>query len=114
MKNKNEKKLTIVNLTSHDIHETISGEVFPRNKEKIIARAIINTNLVGRANDAPIVKSTIEKIVGLPKPKKDTLYIVSSLVLNGVKDRDDCISPGPIIYDEKGNKIGCEGFRTAN
>lgn len=49
------------------------------------------------------------RIVGLPEPKENTLYIVSSAIRMR-NDRKDLISPTNFVYNFKGEIIGCRNF----
>ena len=51
----------------------------------------------------PIMKRTFGKVTGLPCPKKGTIYLVSSIVLAAVPERNDVFAPdtGPTAERKK-------------
>ena len=49
-------------------------------------------------------------IEGLPDPFPNRIYIVSSRVMLAVK-RQDVVSPGELIKDEKNDVTVCQGFQ---
>lgn len=102
--------MKFVNLTNHIIHEaTTNTIIYPSGK---IARIKTLTHTHAQYAGIPIYKSNLGVIQGLPKPKKDTVYIVSSLALNTVpKNRKDVVAPGNVIRDNKGNPVSCIGFK---
>lgn len=107
----------LINLTPHEIKIVDEkGDVKliipPSGK---VARVKTRQEVVGRIDDIPVVKTVLEGIEGLPEPKEGHIYIVSSLVAQNVKDRDDVIapdtSPQGVMRDEKGNIIGVKRFQ---
>jgi hypothetical protein len=101
---------TIINLTSHTITETTTGKQFPPSG--IVARCKQSTNKVGTVGGCPVFYSEFGKVEGLPEPKKNTTYIVSSLTLNAVPaHRKDVVAPGNLQRNEHGQPVGCCGFR---
>lgn len=51
------------------------------------------------------------QVVGLPDPQDDTIYIVSLPVAQAVAGlRGDVVSPGPLIRDENGQPVACDGL----
>lgn len=54
--------------------------------------------------------SHIDSDTPMPKPEKDTFYIVSRIVAGAAPDRDDLLIPGALVRDEKGNVTGCLGL----
>lgn len=67
-------------------------------------------------NNNNICNVTYGNITGLPKPIKNTYYIVSTIVLNAAKaqGRTDCVAPATghphCIRDDKGFIISVPGF----
>jgi len=112
--------VNFVNLTDHDINEMITGTTIPEVKRGIRARADVQTYTLMEANGIPIRKSIVNNVTGLPEPKENTIYIVSSMCLSALQEagikRTDVVSPGKVTYftpeEGKDFKIkGCEGFR---
>lgn len=50
------------------------------------------------------------KVVNLPDPEPGTLYLVSLPTAQAVPGRDDVVAPGPLIRDENGNPVACDGL----
>lgn len=102
--------MTIINLTSHSITEVSTNTVIPASGRVVRVKA--STIKVAEADGMPIYQSTFGAIDGLPDPQPNTMYVVSSLVLNALPDdRTDVVAPGNLQRDENGNPIGCYGFR---
>ena len=100
---------TIINLTTHPITDTMTGITYPPSG--IVARADSKRKLVSKVGQPAIYEYEMCNLEGLPEPKPDTLYIVSSMALSAVpSDRDDIIAPGPVEKHEN-KPIGCRGFR---
>lgn len=100
----------IVNLTAHTINEVTTGNSYPASG--IVARVKSSTTKVGQHGGCPIYVSEFSDIEGLPEPVENVVYIVSALALNAVPaHRTDVVAPGNLQRDEKGQPIGCVGFR---
>ena len=97
-----------INLTSHTINEVTTGTVIPASGR--VARVKQSTTKVAEHMSIPIYASTFASVEGIPEPQPDTIYIVSSLVLNGT-DREDVVAPGNLQRNEHGLPVGCVGFR---
>jgi hypothetical protein len=110
-----EKKL--VNLTPHEIKIVgQDGEVIttiPPSGQ--VARVRTKQAVVEYVNDIPIVKTTFGDVEGLPEPRENIVYIVSSIVAQAVPHREDVIapdtSPQGVVRDEKGQIIGVKRFQ---
>lgn len=101
--------MTFINLTSHTIKEVTSGIIIPASGR--VARLKSTTIKVGDHLGAPIYSSQFGDVEGLPEPQEGVIYIVSSLCLNGITNRNDVVSPGSLQRDEHGRPFGCVGFR---
>jgi hypothetical protein len=97
----------IINLTPHEIHEVTTGRRFPSTGS---ARVETTVRQVATIGGMPIVETTFGQVDGLPERTDDTIYIVSRIVKQAVLDRDDCVCPGELVRDERGQPIGCKGF----
>lgn len=92
-----------VNLNPHDINligvGVIPSSGLARVKETLTGNGIFKIRSCG-------------DIEGLPKPKKDTIYIVSSMVMNIAvrQGRTDVYAPTDFIRDKEGKIIGCESL----
>ena len=102
----------IINLTPHNVDIVCdNGNVITYNPSGIIARCSQNTIKIGDVNGIPLTQTSFGVVVDLPQPQKDTIFIVSRLVLNACKGvRDDLIVPNDIVRDDQGNIIGCKSF----
>ena len=103
----------IINLTPHSVSivnpEGKIIKVFEVSGQ--IARCSQSTKIVGNIDGIPLTQTTFGDVVNLPQPQKDTVFIVSRLVLNACKGvRDDLIVPNDLVRDDKGNIIGCNSF----
>lgn len=97
--------LTVVNLTPHTIGIKVGENdyTFPSSGKNVrVSTKEIDTGLVG--NIVPSIKRELGQVEGLPSPQPDTIYIVSSMVLSEIKDRDDVYAPdtGPTAIREGG------------
>lgn len=110
-------KLKLINLTPHEI------VVYRGNKVVLkippsgsIARVSVRKEKVGEINGIPIYRVEYGE-VELPPPQENTVYIVSTLVLQALKGkRNDIISPDTspdsVVRDKKGMIKGVKSFIT--
>ena len=100
----------IINLTPHDVN-IYEGNVLllTIKASNIVARVDVTTNILAEnINDTiPVSKSCFGKIKGLPNPEEDTIYIVSRMIAERAKDRDDLYITNGSVRDENGHIIGC-------
>ena len=103
--------MNIVNLTAHTLNEMTTGtEIAPSG---IVARVEQNNAKINEYNGIPVYKTQYGELIGLPEPKKDTIYIVSAMALNAVPEwRHDIYAPGYLKRNEAGIISGCIGFRS--
>ena len=101
-----------VNLTPHTIcimdrEGAVIREIPPSGT---VARVQTRTILAGEIDGIPVVEHTFGDVKGLPLPRRDTVYLVSSLVLSAVEDREDVLAPDTsaesVVRDEAGRIIG--------
>lgn len=109
-------KIHWVNLTPHPINfcrgQTIIRIFWPCGT---VARLKNDIYLADTIDGIPIFRRTKTRTVNLPKPKKNTIYIVSSLVLKANPDRTDLVSPESTflcVKDNSNRVIGVTGFQT--
>lgn len=100
--------MKIINLTPHAITEVTTGKVFPASGA--VARVSSNSFPMGEIGGCPLFETEFSDVTGLPDPVDGTYYLVSSIVLDA-SARPDLIAPGELVRDDKGNPIGCKGFR---
>ena len=102
--------MNIINLTPHAITYINNGtsEVFePSGEIARVEQFLFSIPGCEKYN----LKTTVPScVVGLPKQDVNTVYIVSAMVREAEKERDDLWSPTSFIRDENGNIVGCEAF----
>lgn len=101
--------MNLVNLTPHTINILTEGMVrsIPSTG---IARCATESALIYQVEGIPVNRTTYGKVEGLPEPSEGTVYIVSALVRMAVPTRNDVVSPGDLVRDEKGQPIGCKNL----
>lgn len=122
IKNISESELTFVlmgaikvyNLTPHALNVIDrDGNVTVIPASGAIARVATEEILVGRLGFSEVVQRRFGDVdwgFDMPQMKKDTVYIVSSLVASAIKDRHDILVPGTLVRNDEGQPIGCKGF----
>lgn len=108
-----EKK--IINLTPHAITVFLgSGDKLVIPPAGTVARVKQTKTQVGQINGIPVFRTVLGSVEGLPAPEKDTVFIVSSIVLSAVRGRTDVVAPDTnpdsAVRDEKGNIVGVKAF----
>lgn len=111
--------MNIINLTAHAIN-VILGENEITYPSQGLARVKTEEKEVGKINGIPIVKTAYTTVEGLPDQQENTVYLVSTLVLQALKangiDRTDCLAPNTgmsgAIRDDQGRIVGVKGFQT--
>ena len=102
----------IINLTPHSVSivnpEGKIIKVFEVSGQ--IARCSQSTKIVGNIDGIPLTQSVFGEVGDLPPQEKNTLFIVSRLVLNACKDRNDLLVPNELVRDEQGNIVGCQSL----
>lgn len=109
----------VVNLTAHTIN-VVNGESNIAFPSQGLARVKTEEKEIGRINNIPVVKTVYTDVEGLPEPEGNTVYLVSTLVLQALKangiNRPDCLAPNTglsgAIRDDQGRIIGVRGFQT--
>lgn len=108
----NERNMELVNLTPHTIN------LFKENNVKAItiapsgaiARVLCSTEILYSLNGFPVRTNTYKEVTGLPEPTPGKVFIVSALVAQATKGREDILVPDGTVRDENGVIIGCTGF----
>jgi hypothetical protein len=111
---KQEQMITkIVNLTSHPLNIVVTGEVIPKGTS--VAKVSIIPKVSKVVNGIPIYEIEYVYLAGLPEPEENTIYVVSSPVLDYVNqhfpERTDVAAPYKHMKDASGRTIACGGFR---
>lgn len=110
-----EKK--IINLTPHTVTLVCGNKTVDIQPSGQVARVSATAQQVGTVTidgfDFPVVKTVFGEVTGLPEPQEDTVYIVSTLVLNAAQGRNDLVAPntGAAIRDADGKIVGVPGFQ---
>lgn len=110
----------IINLTPHAINIILETEkTITIEPSGTIARCKTNTVLDGSVgyveNDQlidmiPITKTEFGEVKNLPEPIPYVIFIVSSLVAQACKDRNDIFIPNDTVRNEAGQIIGCKSL----
>lgn len=101
--------IKLVNLTPHtiNIRGAVSMDVAPSGT---VARCSQNNVIVGDINGIPVSRQVFGTVVDLPAPQEGVVYIVSRMVADACRDREDLVIPGPLLRNEAGQPIGCDGL----
>lgn len=111
--------MNIINLTQHTIN-VILGEKELAYPSKGLARVKTEEKTIGTVEGIPVIKTVYTTVEGLPDSQEDTVYLVSTLVLQALKangiERPDCLAPNTgvsgAIRDDQGRIVGVRGFQT--
>jgi hypothetical protein len=124
--------MNIINLTPHDITVVApdAPEVMSRQDAKTRGITYSASGTIARvksthtSDDIPgfhhtVVQTIYGEIEGLPEPKRGTIYIIATLVLNALKSkgmlRGDVVSPDTFppsrVEDSEGNIVAVKRFQ---
>ena len=110
--------MKVINLTPHSItffqknleeHNTMT-ELMTVPPCGQLARVTTKTVVVSEGMPGlpiPVTATEFGEVEGLPAPEEDTIYIVSSIVAQRCRDRNDVFIPNESVRDENGRIIGC-------
>lgn len=110
--------MNIINLTAHTINVILEGNEIAYPSQGL-ARVKTEEKEICKINDIPVVKTVYTTVEGLPDQQENTVYLVSTLVLqalkaNGIK-RPDCLAPNTgvsgAIRDDQGRIVAVRGFQ---
>ncbi len=121
----------MVNLTPHPIticdekcHPVLtlppSGRVARVRQERKMIKILQMIQRIDEVTEdlvmVPVVETEFGEVEGLPDPRKGVVYLVSSVVLEAVKDkRKDVVAPdtgpGSVCRDENGRVVGVRYLR---
>lgn len=99
----------LVNLTPHTINVLLENKKIEIPSSGI-ARCSQTSKPVGEVNGIPLTTTSFGEVEGLPEPTKDTLFIVSRLIMSACPTRGDLLVPNDMVRDDKGQIIGCKSF----
>lgn len=107
----------LVNLTPHDIvycHVDNRMIVYPVSDSvaRIEETTTSGYKLFDDKNNVWLTSNNIEygNVTGLPEPKKGVTYIVSRVVADACRDRDDLVFPDKPTRDYNGQITSCLAF----
>lgn len=111
--------MKIINLTAHTIN-VVNGENNIAYPSEGLARVKTEEKVIGTVDGIPVVKTVYTTVEGLPDMQEDTVYLVSTLVLQALKangiNRNDCLAPNTgvsgAIRDDQGRIVAVRGFQT--
>lgn len=111
--------MNIINLTAHTINVILEGKEIAYPSQGL-ARVKTEEKEINKINDIPVVKTVYTTVEGLPEQQENTVYLVSTLVLQALKangiERPDCLAPNTglsgAIRNEAGQIVGVRGFQT--
>lgn len=103
--------MKVINLTPHDVNICdVYGNIIktyePSGK---VARVGHNWDEIDYIDGVPVVVRVNVELVDLPEEQRDTMYIVSNIILDYCKDRMDLLSPVKQVK-RNGRVIGCRAF----
>lgn len=105
-----EMSKNIINLTPHEVNILSGDKQIDLEPSGTVARCYVERDTVGEINGIPLTQNHFGQVTGLPDPEKDTFYIVSALVANACKERDDLVIPDETVRDGQGCIIGCRSL----
>lgn len=70
---------------------------------------ITTTVFLGEINDIPIYEIQ-RKVINLPEPHADTIFVVYPRVQEAVPERKDVFQPGELVFNVNGHVMGYSGL----
>ncbi len=97
--------MQLINLTPHalTIYSSTGVHVIPASGS--LARVRSTTEVITEIDGIPVIRPSFSDIEGLPDPKPDTYYLVSSVVLTAL--RSHSIHRGDVVAPATGPNDGC-------
>ena len=103
--------MEIKNYTPHKINIFDGGEEIETVEPSGQTARVEMEEIDGEPVDGiPVTKSEPGEVVGLPEPEEGAIVIVSGMV-EAQTTRPDVYSPGPLVRDDEGKPVGCEGLK---
>lgn len=111
-------KVKVVNLTPHAVSVWGNREkpmVFEPDRTRPVPRVAVTRECVGNLQFEAggicfVYENVYGEVEGLPPQEDDTVFIVSSMVLERALDRLDLVAPGELVRNEAGVVTGCKGL----
>lgn len=103
----------ILNLTPHPI--TLLRGDGEENRQVLLpagkpARVASCQTSVGEFDGMPLVRQEYGEVQDLPPIAKDTIFIVSRMVMVACPHRSDLVCPADLVRDTQGNIVGCRSL----
>lgn len=102
----------IVNLTPHSITfvDACGNVIKTVEPSGQVARVTAKTVSISEVDGIPITTTAFGDIEGLPAPNGKDVYVVSSIVAQRCRNRDDVFVPSESVRDGDGRIIGCRSL----
>lgn len=103
--------MNFINLTPHEVN-IYEGEKLVKTVPASgkVARREQREEVLGKVDGITITEQFFYGTSGVPSQKEGIAYIVSRIVAEAFTFRDDLYIPGPMVRDENGRVIGCQGL----
>jgi hypothetical protein len=75
-----------------------------------VARVTSFKNFMYTINSVPVYTTSFGDVEGLPEPRSNTYYLVSSITAQAVKGRRDILIGEGAVRDAEGRIVGCTAF----
>lgn len=101
----------VINKTPHPVTLVNGDKQVTIQPDSVPARCESESVSVDYGLGIPCFKVKYGKVTGLPEEKDGTVYIVSSILAQAVKnDRNDCFIVTETVRDDQGRIIGTKGL----
>lgn len=103
--------MKFINLTPHEIN-IYSGEELIKTvpASGTVARCEQREEVLGKIDGITITEQFFGAVQGVTDQEEGVAYIVSRIVADAITFRDDLYIPGPMVRDNNGRVIGCQGL----
>ncbi len=102
--------MKIINKTPHDIKLFLKDGSIKLFKTEGVIRTTVESMKVDNIGEYEIYKNKYGAVNDLPPYEEGTYYIVSRIVAEACKDRNDLLLVNDTVRDEDGKIIGCKSF----
>ena len=109
--------MKMINLSPHAIHIQTGNEEIVVEPSGVVARVSVAQKVIDNIDSIPIVRNIYGDVENLPEAKDGTVYIVSSLVLSRISNRNDVFAPDTgrtSVRNEKGQIVAVTRLVAAN
>ena len=106
--------MKVINCCNHDVaicdeHGNIIKVYKPSGNW---ARVRHDVRIIDYIDGVPVKVRENNRVIGLPKPEEDTMYIVSDIMLKACYYRKDLLACGGKYYNDDGSIRGWTAFTT--